>query len=333
MIRYDIKVFNKDWTFKTTINPNVIMNDISFTENVNWWQWQLTLNLALSFWDRTFQGWDLIKVVLYNERYKQGKQVYFGYITQITRKYDTNKWYIQLICLWIASLLNKIRFSWSYAWTITSVLNQIFLTFNNNYPWLIAIQQIDSYPESVSVEFDSNMTCQKAINVLSDTANYYRFVDSEWLFYFRKKNTQKNHIVSNGSSVETMSLNYSFESIVNKLYLEREWWNLQIYQDIESQNKYWIKEWFEVEASIVNQTTQDEYWNNYIAQYKDPKNASQIVVNSKYDIESIQPWDTISVVNTEYEVKNLLIEKLQYTPVKITLTLEENETLRDVINK
>ena len=333
MIRYDIKVYNKDLTFKQTINPNVIMNDISFSENVNGWQGQLTLNLALSFWDKSFQGWDLIKVVLYNERYKQGKQVYFGYITQITRKYDTNKGYIQLVCLWIASLLNKIRFSWNYAGTITSVLTQVFATFGNNYPWLISIKQIDEYPESVSVEYDANITCQKAINMLSDTANFYWFVNAEGEFFFRKKNTQKNHIVSNQHSVETMSLNYSFEAIVNKLYLEREWWNLQIYQDIASQNAYWIKEAYEVETTIVNQATQDEYWNNYIAQYKDPKNASTIVVNSKYDIESIEPGDTITVVNSEYEIKNLLIEKIVYTPIKITLTLEENETLWNVISK
>lgn len=332
MIRYDIKVYNKDGTFKSTINPNVVMNDISFTENVNWWQWQLTLNLALPFEDNSFQGWDLIKVVLYNERYVQGKQIYFWYISQITRKYDTNKGYIQLICLWIASLLNKILFSGSYAWTITSVLNSIISKFAIDYPSLITIEQIDDYPESVSVDFDTSINCQRAINKLQEISNYYRFIDSEWKFYFRKKLTQQNHIVSNQYSVETMSLNYSFEWIVNKYHLEREWGSVSVYEDATSQSNYWVKEKYDIQASIANQMTQDEYWNNYIKQNKDPKNASQIVVNSKYDIESIVPWDTISVVNTEYSVKNLLIEKIQYTPSRITLTLEENETLWDVIN-
>lgn len=332
MIRYDIKTYNKDGTFKTTINPNCVMNDISFSENVNGGQGQLTLNLALSFGDNSFQWWDLIKVVLFNERYKQGKQIYFGYISQITRKYDANKGYIVLTCLWIASLLNKIVFSGSYAWTITNILTQIINQFNSNYSGLISIEKIDDYPESVSVDFDKSTTCQKAINMLAETANYYRFIDSEWKFFFREKLTQTNHIVSNQHSVETMSLNYSFENIVNKLYLERDWGTVATYQDATSQNNYWIKEKYIIESSIANQTTQDEFGNNYIAQYKDPKNASTIVINTEYDIESIVPWDTISVVNTEYNVKNLLIEKIQYTPIRITLTLEENETLRDVIN-
>lgn len=332
MIRYDIKTYNKDWTFKNTINPNIVMNDISFTENVNWWQWQLILNLALSFADNSFQGWDLVKVVLFNERYKQWKQIYFWYVSQITRKYDTNKWYISLTCLGIASLLNKILFSWSYAWTVTNILEQVITKFNNNYNWLISIAQIDEYEESVSMKFDSNMTCKDVIDNLSNTTNYYRFIDAEWKFYFREKLTQQNHIVSNQYAVETMSLNYSFEWIVNKFYLEREWINLQIYEDVNSQNNYWIKEKYELSSTIVNQATQDEYWNNYIKQNKDPKNASSIVVNSKYDIESISPWDTVSVVNTEYSIRNLLIEKITYTPIRITLTLEENETLRNVIN-
>ena len=332
MIRYDIKVYNKDWTFKTTVNPNIVMNDISFTENVNWWQWQLALNLALSFNDNSFQGWDLVKVVLYNERYTQWKQIYFWYISQITRKYDTNKWYISLTCLWIASLLNKILFSGSYAWTIESILNQVITKFNSNYNNIITIWQIDEYSESVSFKFDSNNTCKDVIDTLSKTANYYWFIDSEWKFYFRKKLSQQNHIIANQYAIETMSLNYSFEWIVNKFYLEREWINMQVYEDENSQNNYWIKEKYELSNTIVNQATQDEYWNNYIAQNKDPKNASSIVVNSKYDIESISPWDTVSVVNTEYSIRNLLIEKITYTPIRITLTLEENETLRNVIN-
>lgn len=332
MIRFDIKTYNKDGTFKTTINPNCVMNDISFTENVNGGQGQLTLNLALSFGDNSFQWWDLIKVVLFNERYKQGKQIYFGYISQITRKYDANKGYIVLTCLWIASLLNKIIFSGNYSWSIKSILNQIISTFNSNYSGLITVGQIDDYSEDVSVEFRNDQTCQKAINMLAETANYYRFVDSEWKFFFREKMTQTNHIVSNQFSVESMSLNYSFENIVNKLYLEREWGTVATYQDATSQSNYWIKEKYVSESSIADQTTQDEYWNNYIEQNKNPKNASTIVVNTEYDIECIVPWDTISVVNTEYAVKNLLIEKIQYNPIRITLTLEENETLRDVIN-
>jgi hypothetical protein len=58
-----------------------------------------------------------------------------------------------------------------------------------------------------------------------------------------------------------------------------------------------------------------------------------VVVNSEYDIEKIEPWDTITIVNSEYEIKDLTIEKINYSPSKVTLTLEENESLWSVISE
>lgn len=333
MNRYDIKIYDKTWVYQKTINPNIVMNDINFSENVNWWQWQLNLNLALSFWDTTFHWWEIIKVILYNERYKQGKQIYMWYVTQISRKYDVNKWYISIVCLWIASLLNAVLFTWTYNWTVESVLNAIITEFNSNYAWnLITIWSIDPYSENINVSFDNNTTCAKAINTVNDIANYYWFIDSEWKFYFRKKFTQTNHIVANQQVVESMDLNYDIEQITNRIFVERKDWTVKVYEDTDSQNLYWIKERYDKQQNIVDVTTQDEYWNNYLDQYSNPKNASTIVINAEYDIESIIPWDTVTVVNSEYSIKNLLIEKIKYTPTKITLTLEETETLRSVIS-
>ena len=132
--------------------------------------------------------------------------------------------------------------------------------------------------------------------------------------------------------VESMNLNYSMESIINKIYVERKDWTVKLYQDFTSQSAYWIKETYNKQQSIVDEQTQNEFWNNYLEQYSNPKNASTIVINDEYDIESVVPWDTVTVVNSEYTIKDLLIEKISYTPLKITLTLEENETLRDAIS-
>lgn len=333
MNRYEIKINDKEWTYMTTINPNLVMNEISFTENVNGWQWQLKLDLALSFWDTTFQGGEIVKIILYNERYKQGKLIYSWYVSQISRIYDVNKWYIEITCLWIASLLNSILFSWVYSWTVETILTTIISKFNQNYWWnLISIWQIDSYSENISVEFSNDVNCSKAIDEINNIVNYYRFIDSEWKFFFRKKFTQKNHIVANKQNVESMNLNYNIESIINKLYVERKNGVSKLYENTTSQELFWIKEMYNQQSSIANERTQDEFWTNYLNQYSTPKNANTIVINDKYEIESFVPWDTITVVNTEYSVKNLLIEKISFTWSKVKLTLEENESLRGVIS-
>ena len=53
--------------------------------------------------------------------------------------------------------------------------------------------------------------------------------------------------------------------------------------------------------------------------------------NSSYDIESIVPWDIISVVNIDFDISDLLIEKIKYGNDKVVLTLDENESLWGVI--
>ena len=333
MIRYEIKVFDKSWTYKTTINPNVVMNDISFSATTNWWQWQMNLDLALDFWDTTFHWWEIIKVILYSERYKQGRQIYYWYVSQITRVYDINKWYIRLVCLWIASLLTKIMYVWNYSWTAEELLTAIIWKFNTEYDWtLITLWTIDEYEWTISLSLAQDITCSKAIDKIAEICNYYWFVDSEWTFTFKQKFTQTNHILANQIAVENIELNYNIESMCNKLYLERKDWTIETYEDTDSQNLYWLKEKFQRQPSLDDSSTQNDYWSSYIEQYANPKNASKIIVNSEYDIESIIPWDLITVVNITYPIQNLIIEKINYTPSKITLTLEENESLRWIIS-
>ena len=332
MNRYDIKVYSKSWVYQTTINPNVVMNDISFTSNVNWWLWELDLQLALPFSDNTFHWWEIIKVDLFNERYKQWKQIYYWYVSQVSRIFDINKWYIQLSILWIASLLNSILYSWTKTWSVSSILTDIINSFNWKYSWnLITIWWIDTYSEDIEIELNDWTTCKSAIDKINDICNYYWFIDSEWKFWFKSKWNQKRHILANEQNIESMNITSSIEKVYNRVYVSRKDWEIKQYQNTTSQWLYWIKEKYENEPSIANESTQDEYGNNYILENSNPKNASSIVVNSSYDIESIVPWDIISVVNIDFDITDLLIEKIKYGYDKVVLTLDENESLWGVI--
>jgi hypothetical protein len=95
--------------------------------------------------------------------------------------------------------------------------------------------------------------------------------------------------MANKQEVESMNLNYSIESIVNRIFVSRKDGTVKMYEDNISQGLYGIKEEYSNQQSIVDETTQDEFGNNYIAQYSNPKNASTVVVNSEYDIEKIEP--------------------------------------------
>ena len=329
--RYEIKIFSNDGEYKTTINPNAVMNDVQITSNVNGGLWQLSLNVAFNFWDQTFKGGDFVQVILYNERNKNWKQIYFGFISKIERKLEANRQYLTLVVLWVASLLKSVIFSWETTWTAGSIIRTAVDCFNAEYWNILKIWRIDPW-ENISLEINDWTSCRAVIDAVNKVQNYFRFVDGEWMFRFRQKKTQKKHILVNWKSVESLTTSTSIEWICNKLFLEREDKTVEVYEDAESQMKYSIKEKFISNSQIKDTTTQDEYWNNYILENKDPKDETSIVVNSLYEIETIEPWDLVSVVNIEYWIRDLIVEKVKLSPSKATLTIEENETLRDVIS-
>ncbi len=84
---------------------------------------------------------------------------------------------------------------------------------------------------------------------------------------------------------------------------------------------------YQKKTDIEDLTSAYELGNKYIAEYKDWKEKTQIVINSKYDIESIKPWDTIQVKNIDYSIINLQIVKMSYTGDQITLDLEEYDSI------
>ena len=64
---------------------------------------------------------------------------------------------------------------------------------------------------------------------------------------------------------------------------------------------------------------------------KNAKRQTQIVVNSKYDLESIKPWDKVVLLNTTYELPNLVIQKVVYAPNQATLFLDRYETFAETV--
>lgn len=63
--------------------------------------------------------------------------------------------------------------------------------------------------------------------------------------------------------------------------------------------------------------------STHIAQNKDTKKRIRIVVNNKYDIDSIQAGHYVTVRNIDYSISFLQIVKLEYNMDRVTLELEQ----------
>lgn len=115
MKTYQIQTFFIDWTYKDTINPNDILNEISFSSNIDWWPWELRINTTYKINELQYGGGEYLRVTLFDDFHKEGIQIYYWYISQIIRQIDSSREYTTLVCLWVSSLLKNILFTnWSY---------------------------------------------------------------------------------------------------------------------------------------------------------------------------------------------------------------------------
>ncbi len=330
MKHYQIKTFKLDWTLIETINPNNILNEVTFSANINWWQWQLTIQTDYPINTSIYSWWELVKVRLYDENYTNWKQIYYGYISQIIRTQETSRSYFNLVCLWVASLLKNVLFTnGDYTKTASAMITDVLTYFSNNYtaitPW-----SIDS---SSTVAQNFTWDNQNCYDVIDESAkilqNYKWYVDWEWkLNYFSQ---WTNHILHFWFDIDKITITDTIEELVNR-YTSEAWTGATYtYYNNNSIAKYWLRQKYELNSSLNSASTNQAYALKYLNEHYLPKETISITVNTNYSFESINPWDTISVVNTDLSLVNLPINKIQYSPDKCVLTIDKMDTLRWVI--
>jgi hypothetical protein len=99
--------------------------------------------------------------------------------------------------------------------------------------------------------------------------------------------------------------------------------------DSASQSKYWVLERWIVDGSIKDATTAQERADVEIANRKNPKEKTQVVVNSSYDLESIQIWDTIQILNKVWESTSSFkaVHKIEYREEIAVLHLDDYDSI------
>lgn len=332
MKTYVVKTYNLNWSYKETINPDRILNEIEFSASVNWWQWQLNIQTDYIFEDTSYKGGEYVKVWLYDENHLDWKQIYYWYISKITRKAEQSREYTTFTCLWVWSLLKSIIYTnWNYSKTCYTMMTDIRTFFNNYYSNVITVWDIANDITTTQAWTWNWNNCFDCFWKIADAIWYKRTVDSEWKLDLFLPSTRTKHLVHIWEEITSITVENSIEEVVNNLYLARSGAQ-STYTDSTSQSTYWRKDKYEMNSNLNSATTMNQYWNSYIAQNKNPKQSIQIVLNSDYAYEDIKPWDLITVLNTELTtLQNLVINKIQYKTDQCIITIDYEDTLWNVI--
>lgn len=332
MKTYVVKTYNLNWSYKETINPDHILNEIAFSWSMNWWLWQLQIQTDYAFADMSYKGGEYVKVWLYDDAHVNGKQIYYWYISRIQRKAEQSREYTVFTCLWVASLLKNIIYTnGNYSKSCYTMMTDIRTFFNTYYSNVVTVGTIANDITTAQAWTWSWNNCYDCFETIANAIWYHWTVDWDWHLDLFIPSTRTKHIVHMWEEVTSITVDNSIEEIVNNYYLARSGAQ-STYTDATSQSTYGRKDKYEMNSNLNSATTMNQYGNSYIANNKNPKQSIQVVLNDLYPYEDIKPWDRISVLNTDLSTLNdLVITKIQYKTDQCVITIDYEDTLWKVI--
>lgn len=346
-MNFTIKTYSLTWEYKKTISPNIVKNNITFNDIINGGLWQLSLQLNLPINNTDFLQGDQIKI------WKWTYLLYNWYIDEVNLN-ATSFEEIILNATWVYSLLTRLYYneSWDFELTKTGdpaeIIDEIIDFFNTKYSWLSK----ETENTWTSVSYDIEYSTLKSIidDLVQVWTNYFWHIDQNGIFKFQPKPTTATHKLTFEKNIFSLDVEDNTSTLVNKLYIR---WSddvVRTYEDITSQNTYWIKEKY-LSKTTLSETASDEYWNSYIEEYKNPQKNITLTVDPEYtfsspilsqdltdiessytqndndfntiqNIETVKPWEMVNIRNISKEFWNLLITKKQYNTKNIILYLD-----------
>lgn len=99
-----LKVYNLAGSLIRTLNPNIIMNDLSFSAQTEGGQGEISLKLAVSIDSTILQYNNIIKIYATTEAYPTGRLIYTGIVGSLRRKAEGGAVYIEARIVGLASM-------------------------------------------------------------------------------------------------------------------------------------------------------------------------------------------------------------------------------------
>ena len=365
MRKYQYKVYDKTkTTLKSTIDPDIIQNELKFTDQINWWLGQLIVLLSLSITDTTFTQWDILEVTSFNWD-DAWITIYTWFIDEVN-KLATDSDQVELKVNGIFSFFKRLIYEESSSYTPSktgdpkTIIDLIADFFNTKYN--LITKDTDTFWTSITYDFNYTDLFSAMRDLVWSSEDFYWYLGADYSLRYKQKPSAANNIFTYKKDVIKLDIDEDALNIVNQLHLNYKT-GTKTYSDATSISTYWLREKFISNTRIADVTSADEYGDAYIAEFKDPKLKIIMEINSEYafqkfltvndmtgqvnsytqtidelfstfTIDTIEPGETCKVNNLELTLpNNLLITKKEYTPDKIRLYLERYENFISLIKE
>jgi len=339
---YMVKAYDKNFGFVKVIPMTIITNDISYSENINSWQWELQLNLNLPIDTNYLNDVKFIRVYVNSNNGLQDRLLYTGYLSKYSRLFSNNKENIQATFLSLFSLLSEIVYKdnsdndeFTIEWIDPALMiKRVIDYFSSFYPWVLYYtnESITNYGSNINVECN-NTKCSDLLKKVVDWLTYHLYIWADGLVQFKPKPSQITHRFTYEKDITTLTIPQDFEQVVNAVRVKFGYigWNHTWMTDRavnqESIDKYWRKEETITNQNIYWLEAAEIYRDSILNKYAEWKQNVKITVNNNYLIEDIHPWDTIKIMNLWLDINWLQISSVSYQYEQATIQLEYTTTL------
>lgn len=317
-----VRQYNGKWKFIRQINSKNIYSKIEFQEELDWWQWDLTLRLLWDYND--YNVCDIIEIK--NDEYGD---MYTWIIENIkVIEYET-KTLLELKLYWIFTILNDVISPWSWTWTAGQIIKQIIDNFNTKY-WTLQNTKIlqnyairytsDSIDESwneLQVTF-KNMNSLNAIKETIKNTDFYFYIWCDGVLYLKKySSTPASKYLTFWREIIKIEKTIEKKDLVNKSIMKNDNWLTSELEDTDFINYFGLREKIIVDTSIWNQDTIDSKNADHLAKNKNPITSIKLIIKVW---NNLRPWDYITTLNSKQNIKNLLIKKINKKSTQYELT-------------
>lgn len=341
---FTVKFYDKNFNFVKVVPMSIITNEISFSETINQWQWQLVLNLNLPLATDYLDNVKYVKVFVNDNSWLNDYLIYTWYLSKFTRQFSNDAENIQATFLSIYALFNEVYFKvnneteFTLNWIRAVILKQIVDYVEEFYPWIFSYTSESIQDDWISIDVEvSDSKCWDLIQKIVDWTNYHLFVWADGVVIFQPKQTDISHYFTYEKDIDSLTIPEDYEQVVNAVRIQYWYigwphsWITDRATDDESIAKFGRKEQTIVNQNIYGETSANQYRDEYLAKYSKWKQNITVAVNNKYQIEMIKPWDIIKIRNLDLNISWLQVSSVKYQYKQATLQLEYISSLAQEI--
>ncbi len=342
--KFNVKIFDSTGTtLKSTLNPDIIKNDISFASRINGGFGQLVIDVQRDF-DNFDEGNDIdfmniVEVYEIDTNNPTGRLIYTGFISAYEPYLRGSQQGVLLIVLGLGSLMKFAFYKSGGSFTVVHtsddpqvIMKAIVDHFNTVYAGtLISYGAGNTTIDNVGTNVSYDFVERRWLDALQDT---FVLVDPDWwwaidkvgLVFLQQKPSSATHTFTVGKDLDEAKIQKSSEDVTNSVRIVWSSGNSDD-SDAPSITNFGTRESIITDTDITDATSGAQRATLEVDNNKDEKIKATLKINSLYDIETIKVGDTCKIRNLNPNQTlfndNMQIVSVKYSWQNVVLELEE----------